>query len=128
MHGGDPFNPDTAAGRVFRYLYGWYTGLLKPTNPFEPSEEWVDAWVISQLARVTALSTRISEIRHFLAAHPDRELAVEHREVTGRKHQYRIVRSLERPRIGKCTLAPKIERHLTSDVENYPRPDDEGAL
>ena len=50
MHPGR-LDRDTAAARVHKALQA-------------AQGRWIDGWRLSQLARVTAVSTRVSEIRH----------------------------------------------------------------
>jgi len=76
MHCGDIDSMGTAAGRVYAYLS-------------ERPGRWVDSWELTQAARVTALSTRISEIRHALRD-KHRGERVERKQV-GRRHYYRLV-------------------------------------
>jgi hypothetical protein len=97
MHGGN-IDTNSAAGRVFRLMLAGPGGFN--CNEKYPSEMWWDAWDLTLAARITAIGTRISEIRHFLAAHPERGLAVERRELPGRKQQYRIVKTLTTRRDG----------------------------
>lgn len=57
MHAGS-LTGNTAAARVYGFLR-------------ERRGEWVDGWTLTQEARVTAVGTRVSEVRHQLAARPD---------------------------------------------------------
>ena len=74
MHFGRIEN-DTAAGRVFK--------LLRAN-----AGEWIDAWTLTLACRTTAISTRISEIRHQLVA--DERYAIESLYEDG-KWYYRVV-------------------------------------
>lgn len=53
MHAGKIATTDTAAGRVYHYLKGL-------------DGQWVDGWTLALSTRTTAVSTRVSEIRHQL--------------------------------------------------------------
>lgn len=79
MHAGNIDN-DTAAGRVYRAL------SARPGI-------WLDAWELMTAARTTAVSTRISEVRHALRDRGGIE-QVEHKQA-GHNHYYRIVRTGE---------------------------------
>ena len=72
MHCGS-LNGKTAAGRVFRLLD-------------ERRSEWLTGWELTMKAQTTAVSTRISEVRHQLPPH----LRLEHR-TTREGHEYRLV-------------------------------------
>jgi len=74
MHGGRIDTADTAAGRVYAALA-------------ERRGEWVDGWELTLQARVSAVSTRISEVRHALDGRPEQVQVRQH----GRKWYYRIV-------------------------------------
>lgn len=76
MHPGK-LDTDTAAARVWRYLLA-YEGV------------WTDAWGLTVDTRTTAISTRISEVRHQL---PD-GYRLEH-ERRGQRNYYRVVREDE---------------------------------
>jgi hypothetical protein len=80
MHGGDIWSEATAAGRLF--------GILESR-----CGEWIGGWELTQLAMVSAVSTRVSEIRHALSAQPERGYAVESKQ-EGRRWYYRVVRTL----------------------------------
>lgn len=75
MHAGSINNPDTAAGRVYRILQDLRGG-------------WIGGWELTQAARTTAVSTRVSEIRSQLT--DEQEIQVEQR---GRYFYYRLVRT-----------------------------------
>lgn len=79
MHAGNIDN-DTAAGRVYR-------ALLKRGGV------WADAYELMLEAQTSALSTRVSEVRHALRDRGGLE-RVEHKQV-GHKHYYRIVQTGE---------------------------------
>ena len=66
---------DTAAGRVFNILRA-------------NAGHWVDAWGLTLASKTTAISTRISEIRHQLAT--DERYDIES-DQQGRKWYYRVV-------------------------------------
>jgi len=74
MHPGSIESDLTAAGRVYAYL-GHHRGC------------WVDAWRLTLDTRTTAISTRISEIRHQLP----RNERIEVKQV-GRGFYYRLVK------------------------------------
>jgi hypothetical protein len=75
MHGGRIDTTATAAGRV-------YAALLARDG------DWIDGWSLTLAAGVSAVSTRVSEVRHALDGTGAR---VESRQ-TGRKWFYRVVR------------------------------------
>lgn len=76
MHGGSIDSPDTAAGRVYRALK-------------DRMGRWVDGWTLSQEARVTAVSTRVSEVRSALCRRGGSERVES--EQQGRGWFYRLV-------------------------------------
>lgn len=79
MHGGSIDKADTGAGRVYAALK-------------EREGEWIGGWELTMQAQVTAVSTRVSEVRHALDADPVRGEAVESEQ---RKDgwYYRIVKT-----------------------------------
>ena len=74
MHAGR-LDGSGSAARVYRYL--------------RERGDWVDAWELTMACQTTALSTRVSEIRHQLGPGE----AVEARQV-GRRWYYRIAGQL----------------------------------
>ncbi len=80
MHAGSIDNASTAAGRVYRAL-------------LNRQGEWIGGWDLSQAAHVTAVSTRVSEVRHELERleRPER-IEVDQQ---GRLFFYRIVSTAE---------------------------------
>lgn len=72
-HGGAK-RPLTAAARVYRILRNW-------------SPRWVGSWKLTLAAETSAVSTRVSEVRHQL---PE-GWKIEHKQVK-QKHYYRIVK------------------------------------
>lgn len=75
MHVGNISNVHTAAGRVYAYLV-------------EHVNNWCDAWTLTIACETTAISTRISEVRHQVKANE----IVEHVR-DGKRNLYRIVRA-----------------------------------
>ena len=69
---------NTAAGRLFWYLQK-HEGL------------WMDSWHLTEQCKTTALSTRISEIRHQLHG---TDMRVEHKQEC-KKNYYRIVKEVK---------------------------------
>lgn len=78
MHGGSIDNPESGAGRVYSVL-------------LERDGAWVGGWELTQAAEVSAVSTRVSEVRHALESMPARGERVESKQ-QGRKWFYRLVR------------------------------------
>lgn len=73
MHYGS-IDRNTAAGRLFWYLKK-HEGV------------WLDAWHLTEACEITALSTRISEIRHQLRGG---ETKIEHK-CERKKNYYRVI-------------------------------------
>ena len=73
MHAGS-INGSSAAGRVFRYLR-------------ENVGEWIDGWTLTMECRVTAVGTRVSEIRSQIDG---TGYAIEHAQYSS-GHYYRLV-------------------------------------
>ena len=104
MHAGTIDNPKTAAGRVYNIL-SYCKGL------------WLSGWYLTTEARVTAVGTRVSEVRHQLPVGQRIEHKTEHEGERG--SWYRLV--VERPgenlsldfpsstgdRNQRCTLVPR---------------------
>lgn len=84
MHAGNIDNPDTAAGRVYRVLKARMH--IKTTK----GVGWVGGWDLSQWAKTTAVSTRISEIRAQLFVDDGRRETIEVKQ-DGRYFFYRLV-------------------------------------
>lgn len=78
MHPGSIHNPTTAAGRVYRVLS-------------DLRGQWIGGWELTQAARTTAVSTRISEVR--MQVDSGERVEVEKR---GRLYFYRLVRVAKR--------------------------------
>lgn len=78
MHTGR-LDTDSAAGRVYRYLKQ-HKGC------------WVDAWTLTVETGTTAISTRISEVRHQLNEKQIPE-AIETRQDANRRWYYRLMNS-----------------------------------
>lgn len=76
MHVGTIQNPKTAAGRVYDRL-------------LEANGRWLSGWDLSISARVTAVGTRVSEVRHQLPAGQRVEHKTSHEGVNG--SWYRLV-------------------------------------
>jgi hypothetical protein len=72
MHCGSIEN-NTAAAKVYRILRGLHG-------------QWIGGWELTVKAEVTAVSTRVSEIRRQLPPH----IEIQHRQ-RGRKHFYRVI-------------------------------------
>jgi hypothetical protein len=100
MHAGNIANQKSAAGRVYKIL-------------LEDVGCWFSGWDLTVQARVTAVGTRVSEVRHQL---PDGQ-RIEHRETFGEKRGswYRLVdeSNLHPPstydRIPRCVIVPRGE-------------------
>jgi len=73
MHYTNPFNAKTSTGRVFSCLCRYFcfvgeAGKIKFTGTH--SVYWTPL-ELTWAAKVTAVSTQLSEIRHYLQAHPE---------------------------------------------------------
>lgn len=79
MNRGSIDNAKTGAGRVY--------AVLKRMDG-----EWIGGWDLTVAAGTTAVSTRVSEVRHALAADPERMETVES-EQRGHGWYYRIVKT-----------------------------------
>lgn len=80
MHAGSIDNPKSAAGRVYailRFCQG----------------RWLSGWYLTTEARVTAVGTRVSEVRHQLPAGRRIEHKTSHEGVSG--SWYRLVVDVE---------------------------------
>jgi len=77
MHVGSIESELTAAGRVYAYLA-------------HRRGSWVDSWRLTLDTQTTAISTRISEIRHQLPPTEDVEV-----NQIGRKFYYRLVKVVQ---------------------------------
>lgn len=101
MHAGAIDNPKSAAGRLYKIL-------------LEDVGCWFSGWTLTTRARVTAVGTRVSEVRHQLPAGQ----RIEHRSTFGeeRGSWYRLVvepRQVEFPlpifdqRVPQCIIVPR---------------------
>lgn len=84
MHVGTIQNPKTAAGRVYDRL-------------LEANGKWMSGWDLSISARVTAVGTRVSEVRHQLPARQRIEHKTSHEGVSGSWYRLVVDRYVPQP-------------------------------
>jgi hypothetical protein len=109
MHAGSIENPKSAAGRVYKIL-------------LEDVGCWFSGWNLTTQARVTAVGTRVSEVRHQLPSGQ----RIEHRDTFGeqRGSWYRLVddgvplpKLAKRYDIGPAVLDKLKDGMLTYNIE-----------
>jgi len=85
--------------------------------------EWVDGWTLTELAHVTAVSTRKSEVDYQLKRRPDLGLCIEHKQ-RSHGHYYRIVEvgnQLELPTTNVSEREPNMAFMYVLDKQGNPR-------
>lgn len=89
MHAGSIDNPDTAAGRVY--------AVLKAENG-----AWIGGWDLTMRAQVSAVATRVSEVRAQLEKDSARGECIPQAQQRGGKFFYRLVKAGQIELFGDC--------------------------